>query len=437
MRSRRRPAATDRDTEKEPLPAYMGERAATFALGRQTAALLTATFGDLCEEASMIGTEMQQDVIACCRDLVRARSLAGREREAAEAAERWMRRLGYDVVAVDRYGSVVGIIHGRAPGPYIHLDGHLDTVPATALELWTHEPYGAELSDGKIWGRGATDMKGPLAAMICAAASLDRARICGTIGVSASVAEEELEGPALNAIIAERRPDLVIIGESTMLQAGIGQKGRAGIRVTTHGQPAHSSVPHKGDNAVYRMMDVIARLRAIEAPHDTLLGAGVMELVEIVSSPYPGTSIVPDRCDVRWDRRLVRGETRTSVLEGIRAALGGLDQVGVAYLDVTVPCYTGATLRSDDFHPAWEIHPEHELVRAALRAAEAAGVEPRTCTIAYCTNGSGSAGDLGIPSIIIGPGDAAQFHVVDEYISVDQLTRGVAVYATMLAHLAG
>lgn len=384
----------------------------------------------------MLNQSQRSLVIDCCRDLVRAESLAGREADAAAVAERWMRQLGYDQVYVDEYGSVVGRILGPEPGPRLHFDGHLDTVPATALEHWQHAPFAADLAGDQIWGRGATDMKGPLAAMICAAAFVPRERLRGTLTVSASVAEEELEGPALNAILARHGADAVIIGESTLLGVCTGHKGRAGIRVTSFGRPAHSSVPHAGDNAVYHMVEAIARLRAITPPADPSLGAGVMELVEIVSSPYPGTSIVPDRCAARWDRRLVRGETPESVLAGIRAALDGLEQVQVEYLDVTVPCYTGAQLRGSDFHPAWQIAPDSPLARAALASVAAVLGEPRTTTVQYCTNGSGSAGELGIPTIVLGPGDPALLHVIDEHISLEQLLQGVAVYQALIERVA-
>jgi putative selenium metabolism hydrolase len=384
----------------------------------------------------MLTDQQHAQVIACCQELVRARSFAGREQDAAQVAERWMRQLGYDEVWVDEYGSVVGQINQETPtasGPHLHFDGHLDTVPATARDAWSRDPFGADLADGAIWGRGTTDMKGPLAAMLCAAAFVPRERLRGPVTVSASVAEEELEGPALVAILARKRPDVVVIGESTALRVAIGQKGRAGIRVATHGKPAHSSLPQDGKNAVYRMLDVTQRLRTMPLPDDDLLGPGVLELVELVSSPYPGTSIVPDGCTARWDRRTVRGETREQVLAAMRAALADLDfRVDLAYLDVQVPCYTGSTLHSDDFHPAWDIAADHPLVQAALAALASAGLPASIGPVPYCTNGSGSAGELGIPTIILGPGDPSLLHVVDEHITVEQLTRGTAVYMQLL-----
>ncbi|HEU4324191.1 MAG TPA: YgeY family selenium metabolism-linked hydrolase [Roseiflexaceae bacterium] len=375
-------------------------------------------------------------LIDCCRELVRIQSLPGSEGAAAELSASWMRRLGYDSVEVDEYGSVVGRIAGAAgPGPRLHFDGHLDTVPATDRDAWRHDPFAADLADGAIWGRGAADMKGPLAAMICAAAWTPRERLRGSLTVSASVAEEVFEGAALQAILARYPADMVVIGEPTLLRAGIGQKGRAGIRVTAQGRLAHSSAPQEGDNAVYRMLDAVARLRALAPPEDALLGPGLMELVEIVSSPFPGTGMVPDRCDARWDRRLVRGETRAGVLEGLRAALAGLPQVEVSFLEVVTHCYTGATLRGEDFHPAWELPADSPLAQAALAAVERAGLAPSVWTAPYCTNGSRAAVDLGLPTIIIGPGDPAVLHVADEHITLDQLERGAAVYAGMIAAL--
>lgn len=373
----------------------------------------------------------QQQLITLCQELVRAQSLAGREHAAAQVAEHWMRHLGYDRVWTDEYGSVIGQRYGSGNGPNLHFDGHLDTVPATTPEQWTYAPYGGELHDGRIWGRGTSDMKGADAAMICAGAFLPRDAFAGTITVSTSIGEEELEGPALAAILQQHPADIVIIGEASDLRIGIGQKGRAGIRVQTFGRAAHSSQPEDGINAVYRMLDTVARIRAIPAPQDELLGPGLNELVEIVSSPYPGTSIVPDGCYVRFDRRLVRAETRESVLAPIQAALVGLDGVAIDYLQVSLPCYTGATLVSDDFHPAWETPRTSPLVKAAEVALDRVGLPVSYFTARYCSNGSASAGEMGIPTLILGPSSPALLHIVDEYIEVDQLVRGAEVYMAL------
>ncbi len=382
-----------------------------------------------------LNATQQEQVIALCQELVRAEGLAGREQAAAQVAERWMHQLGYDEIWVDAYGSVVGRRYGYAPGPNLHFDGHLDTVPATCLEQWSYPPYSGELDDGRIWGRGATDMKGPDAAMICAAAFLPREAFVGSITVSASVGEEELEGVALTAILQQHPADWVIIGENSDLGIGIAQKGRAGIAVRTVGHPAHSSRPEEGVNAVYRMFEALAHLRALPAPQDALLGPGISELVEIVSSPFPGTSIVPDGCRVRFDRRLVRDETPETVLAVLRSAVAELEGVSIEYLQVTLSCYTGATLSSVDFHPAWETPKTDPLVRAAETVLAQLGLPVDYFTARYCSNGSASAVGLGIPTLILGPSSPTLAHIVDEYITVDDLLRGTQVYMALAAEL--
>lgn len=374
-------------------------------------------------------TEAQREqVIALTRELVRIESLPGREREAALVCERWMKQLGYDEVWLDRYGSVVGRQRGAAGSRTVHFDGHLDIVPATSREKWQHDPFGAEMSGGKIWGRGSADMKGPLAAMICATAFLPREAFNGTIAVSASVGEEEIEGSALAAILEELPADVVIIGEPSESKIGIAQKGRAGIRIETRGVPAHSSRPEEGVNAVYKMTEVIERVRAMPAPTDPVLTPGISELVEIVSSPYPGTSIVPDGCRIRIDRRLVQGETREGVLASYRDALRGIDGVDVKYLTVTLPCYTGAEIVAEDFHAAWVAPRDSDIVKRAERALASIDMPIDYFASRYCANGSASAGEMNIPTLIFGPSDPAVAHIVDESLDVEELIRGVEAY---------
>ncbi|HJW83661.1 MAG TPA: M20/M25/M40 family metallo-hydrolase, partial [Anaerolineae bacterium] len=235
-------------------------------------------------------------------------------------------------------------------------------------------------------------------------------------------------------ILVEHPADFVIIGESSELKIGIAQKGRAGIQIETRGVPAHSSRPEDGVNAVYKMVDVIERLRAIEPPTDPVLTPGISELVEIVSSPYPGTSMVPDGCRARIDRRLVRGETRDGVLTGFRDAFKGIDGVEVRYLEVALPCYTGEKLVMDDFHSAWVTPRDSELVSAAERALASAGLPIDYFASRYCANGSASAA-MNIPTLIFGPSTPSVFHTIDEYIEVEQLLRGAQAYLALIVEV--
>ena len=375
-------------------------------------------------------------VVQCCRELVQVPSLAGEEHEAALVAQAWMKKLGYDEVKIDAFGNVIGKVKCSSGGPRLHFDGHLDTVPVTSPKSWQHSPFGAEIDDGFIFGRGVADMKGPLAAMICAVAAIDRSKLAGTITVSASVGEELLEGAALKAILQDQPADMLIIGEGTNLQAGIAQKGRASICLTTKGKSAHSSTPEKGINAVYLMVKAIAKLRALPLPADELLGNALCELTEMVSGPLPGSGTIPDICTTRWDRRMVRQETLASVLSEMRNSLQEIEGAEVGLDEASLQCYTGKTLKmKQNYHRAWETPQDSSLFRATVAAlAEVCG-EGRTIGIPYCSNGSVGAGELGIDTVIVGPSDPAEFHTVDEKLSIEDLLKGQRVYEKIIENL--
>lgn len=230
---------------------------------------------------------------------------------------------------MDAYGSVTGIINGKRPGPTIVFDGHIDTVPVPDPSAWQHEPYGAERVDGRIYGRGASDMKGAVAAMACAAAGFAGATkrdFGGRLCVAGVVHEECFEGVAASLISERLKPDYVIIGEASECNLKIGQRGRAEITVETFGVPAHSANPEKGVNAVLMMMEAARSFARITPPEHPVLGKGVSVLTDIISTPYPGASVVPSGCRATYDRRLLTGETRESVMAPYAAILAELER---------------------------------------------------------------------------------------------------------------
>ncbi len=387
----------------------------------------------------MLNTHTRDEIIAFTQELVRMPSLPGKEGEVARAVQAKMRTLDYDEVWTDAWGSVVGLVRGVEAGPTILFDSHADTVEITSPEAWTHNPLGGEIDGGRIWGRGATDMKGAIAATVVGFGRLtrDAAGFQGTLAVSATVGEEVIEGAALAQIIPRLKPDFVVICEPSECKLGIGQKGRTGIWVSTTGKPAHTANPKLGDNAVYKMLPVIERLRTLALPKDDLLGDGVMELVEIQSRPFPGKSIVPDGCRALFDRRLTRGETMDGVLNSIRGALKGLKDWSVEYGTAHVDCYTGQKLEMPDFHAGWAIDQGSEWLEKAKRGLLAAGLAADFYAVPFCTNGSYSAGEAGIPTIVFGPSTIRLAHAVDEYIEIEELIHGAEGFMGLAKELSG
>ncbi|MFO7917202.1 MAG: YgeY family selenium metabolism-linked hydrolase [Anaerolineae bacterium] len=378
------------------------------------------------------------EVASFCQELVRCPSPSGEEGEVADIVEREMRMLGYDEVRRDALGSVLGVVHGEGEGgATVLVDAHMDVVPATQPEAWRFPPYSAERAEGRIWGRGATDIKGSLAAALVAIGMLSCDNLAGTVIMSASVGEEAIEGLALGHILERQGADAVVICEPTGLRLGLGHKGRTGLVLEAEGVAAHSSQPEKGVNAVYGMMEAVSRVREIPLPSDELLGSGVSELVEMISSPYPGTSMVPEGCTVRFDRRLVRGETRESVLAEMEGALEGLEGLEVRFHQASLDCYTGESFTADDFHPAWALAPTGDVVQKALAALRGVGQSGDYYFAPYSTNGTSSAAEKDIFTIIYGAGDIAQAHAIDEFVSVEALGEAFCGYQALVRALLG
>ena len=249
-----------------------------------------------------------ETLIAFCQEAIRIPSPSGQEKNIAEMLKERMKAYGFDEVTIDRFGSVLGRIRGKRPGKTILLDGHIDHVDVIDAGAWRHAPFGGEIENGKIYGRGASDMKGGVTAMISAAAGLaeDTGRdFAGEICVSCTVHEECFEGVSSREITRLVRPDFVIVGEATSTTVKIGQRGRAEATVETQGVSCHSSNPEKGVNAVYHMLAVIDEIRKIVPSEHPLLGKGLLELTDIVSAPYPGASVVPASLRATLDRRTV------------------------------------------------------------------------------------------------------------------------------------
>lgn len=378
------------------------------------------------------------------RELIRCPSVSGEELEVADALKKAMESLGFDEVHWDKYGNVIGVIEGSRPGPCVLLDGHIDTVPVPDESVWSVPPFAGVVREGRIYGRGASDMKGAVAAMTVAASLFADAAnrdFAGKVCVAGVVHEECFEGVAAREISARFKPDYVIIGEASELNLKIGQRGRAEIVVETFGVPAHSANPEKGVNAVHSMTRLITRMEQLKPDSHPVLGEGICVLTDIKSTPYPGASVVPSNCRVTYDRRLLVGEDREKVLAPFQQVIAELKEADpdfeakVYFASDQQPCYTGAAIAGTRFFPAWLYGEQEGFVTAVVAELRAAGLAPAISHYAFCTNGSHYAGEENIPTLGFGPSRENLAHTIDEYIEVEQLHKGVLGYQAILKAL--
>jgi len=365
-----------------------------------------------------------QALIEFTQKLVRQQSLSGEEGPVIQIVVDEMKALGFDKVWLDENGSAIGVIEGGQPGKTLLFDAHMDTVGIAPGSVWTKDPFGGEIVDGYLYGRGVADMKGALAGMVYAAGSVDRSKLAGRVVISASVLEEVYEGGALKTVMDAVNPDYVVIGESSNFNLVHGGRGRAEIHVETVGKPSHSSSPHLGVNAVHLMMKVIEAVEKIKLSEHPLLGPAILALTDIISEPYPGYSVIPSRCKATYDRRLLTNETVEDVLETIKSLPELKDIPFNAFIaQGEHQAYTGKTLTCTKFFPAWELDSEHPFVQAALKGLHASGLSPNLTAYRFCTNAAYSMGQAEVPTIGFGPGTEADAHVVDERLSLESLEK--------------
>jgi len=384
---------------------------------------------------------IEQELTDFMRDIIRIPSLSSEEGNVVARIKEEMERLGYDEVIVDPMGNVLGRI-GSGP-KIIAIDGHVDTVDVGDPSNWDHEPFGAELKDGVIYGRGTSDMKGGVASSVYAGAMLKKKGLPEnvTLWVTGTVQEEDCDGLCWQYIVKEDKlvPDLVVITEPTSLRIYRGHRGRMEMEVHTSGVSCHGSAPERGENAVYKMAPIIADIEKLNdnlEPRDPL-GKGTVTISHIRSTS-PSLCAVADGCAIHLDRRLTVGETEETSVAEIEA-LPSVQAAGakVVVLEYAVPAYTGLTYPTRKYYPTWEM-PESEPCVQAARAAYTTAFEeePVVGHWTFSTNGIATAGMHGIPTIGFGPGHEHFAHAPNEEVEVEHLVKSAAFYASLVESFA-
>jgi succinyl-diaminopimelate desuccinylase len=323
--------------------------------------------------------------------------------------------------------NLVARLRGKTPTGALVLCGHMDVVPAVT-EDWQIDPFAGEIVGGRLIGRGSADMKGGLAAMAVALARLAESgeTLEADVILAATISEERL---ALGAKrLAESRvlegAGMLVIGEPTSLNIATAQRGGRGWLLTAHGTPAHSSTPHLGVNAISFMARLALALEVNPFPFTPhpLLGDAVVCVSGIQS--WPPTNIVPARCDLGFHVRVVPGQTQAALDARLQEVIEEVSEESGLRVNVEIETVTGVD--------ALETDPEHLLVRTAGQAVrEVTGRMPTLFGFSGGTDAATLVPAYHLPMAILGPGDLAVAHQVDEAVSVAEVEAAVEVYGTL------
>lgn len=376
-----------------------------------------------------LNNQQQNELLELLCALIRHKSEnpPGEEQQVAEFIYRYFKQENIDVemqeVAPGR-PNVIAYLKGRGKGKHLLFNGHIDVVPCGCG--WSSEPFEPVIKDGKVFGRGAADMKSGVAAMMYAATLLKRNQdtFLGDLTLVFNVDEERINLGMLHYIKDGISADYAVIGEPTSLDVCIAHKGVSRYNLSTKGTAGHAAKTRYPDSAISKMAKILPALErhraSVEKIDHQLLGNASMIITTINGGTAP--NIVPQHCDIEIDRRLVPGEDKNEVEQRIHQAIAEYNQG--EKIEYHLDNYL--------FIPASDISVDHELTQVALETVSRfteKTAEPQifeaTCEAPFFSVTSN------IPTLIMGPGGLAQAHVKDEFVEISELYLAAEIYYDM------
>jgi succinyl-diaminopimelate desuccinylase len=364
-----------------------------------------------------------QDAVSLTKTLLRFDTVnpPGRERDCARYAGAMLQEWGYAVEYFDYQEgrtSVVARAGGSDKKAPLCLTGHLDVVPLGA-RAWTRDPFAGETDGDKLYGRGASDMKAGVAAILLAARVFSN-KLSGTAGLVVVLTAAEEGGCIGSAQLAKTRllgrAGAMIVGEPTSNYPLVGHKGSIKFHARFRGVSAHGSMPELGVNAIYLAARAASRLEDFDfnaKPHP-VMGKPTLNVGTFAGGS--GVNVVPDEATLGVDVRTVPGVDHVDLVKRLKSLLGN------AELDVF-----------SDLAPVWTA-PEHEWVQRVFELCKPyLDAPPAPRTAPYMTDAPNLLKVYaGAPSVVLGPGEAAMAHQTDEYASQERIRQSVAIYEALV-----
>ena len=370
------------------------------------------------------------------RDLIAIPGESCGEKGVINRIAKEMEMLGFDKVEIDGMGNILGYM--GTGETLIGYDAHIDTVGLGELSNWDFDPYKGYETEEEIGGRGASDQLGGIVSATYGVKIMKDLGLLSdkyTVLVTGTVQEEDCDGLCWQYIYNEDKvkPEFVVITEPTNGNIYRGQRGRMEIRVEVKGISCHGSAPERGDNAIYKMADILQEIRVLNdnLHYDEFLGKGTVTVSEIFFNS-PSRCAVADMCAISLDRRLTDGETYQSALEEV----SNLPFVKKYKAEVSMykyerPSYTELVYPTDCYFPTWVIPEDAPATKAMVEAYKGMYGEPKVDKWTFSTNGVSIMGRFGIPCIGFGPGKEEEAHAPNEKTWKADLVRCAAVYAAM------
>jgi len=374
------------------------------------------------------------DIVKFMRDIVAIPSYDSQIGPVGERIAEEMRKLGFDEVRFDVQGNILGRI-GNGPRKVLY-DSHIDTVGIGDPEAWEWDPFIGKVEDGILYARGACDEKNSTPGMVYGLAiARDLGLLDGWTAYYFGNMEEWCDGIAPNVLVEVEgiRPDFVVIGEPTKMQIYRGHKGRVEMEVIAKGRSAHAASNHLGDNAIYKMLPVIAGIRDLEPQlgDDPFLGHGKITVSDM-HVKTPSINAVPDEAKIYIDRRMTFGEDKDEAVAQVAALIpeGQEKDFEVNILQYRDESYTGFVFEVEKYFPAWALPEDAPIVQAGVAAASAyLGRDVPTGKWSFSTNGIYWMGKAGIPSIGFGPGDEIYAHTTEDQVPLQDVVDATGFYA--------